>query len=275
MEEQIAQELTVDTVFVEQNIVNENKSVNNQITAPFSYLDGDNHDWIMEYSWGISDGRWLEEPLVEPYNWIGYMTPLVRFYKFEIPTNSILYQERLRRDRFTLMYQTEERDKLYGLETTTSYFTGVYDLGFNSNYSFLSLIKDGINYSRQNRVGEQTNLDHPLVGIWGSLPFLTEYRIVDTVDSVYYMEINKPIPYWAIRVGNYLLRQIDEKTFETVSAFPDGLLRLEIVSDRSILLRPLFELPEDEEGLADLLVMNRGLVRLSELTEEDLNPYQW
>jgi hypothetical protein len=105
-----------------------------------------------------------------------------------------------------------------------------------------------------NRVGQQEDFANPLVGIWGEQPALTEYRIVGSADSLYYMEITEPyngvgVYGQAIRIGTYLLRQIDGYIFETVSAFPEGRFRVEIRNDRrTIILVPLFTLPEDEDG---------------------------
>jgi hypothetical protein len=127
------------------------------------------------------------------------------------------------------------------------------------------LRKNGIHYGRQNRVGEQSDPAFPLVGTWGMLPNLTEYRMLAPTDCIYYMEINKEIPHWAIRRGTYLLKQTGENTFETVSSFYDGRLQLEIMNDREILLTPLFTLPEDEEGIVAPLI----ITRMSKRTELD------
>jgi hypothetical protein len=168
-----------------------------------------------------------------------------------------MYQERLRRERFTLVYhQMDKIDKLFKLEDTLS--NNVYDLEFSNNYNFLSMKWGNIPYpTRQQRVGNQENKNYPLVGIWGSLPHLTEYRIVDPKGCFLYMEIKEQYPFWAIREGTYLLKQIDEKTFETVSSFPDGRLRLEIKDEKTISLVPLFTLPNDEQGRVDPLTIRR------------------
>ncbi|WP_461248723.1 hypothetical protein, partial [Treponema sp. R6D11] len=88
---------------------------------------------------------------------------------------------------------------------------------------------------------------------------LNEYRIVDSKDCFIYMEIEKQFLPWAIREGTYLLKQIDEKTFETVSSFPDGRLRLTVENERRIILTPLFTLPKDERGRLDPLIIRRRL----------------
>jgi len=71
------------------------------------------------------------------------------------------------------------------------------------------------------------------------------------------MEIKDQFPTWAIREGTYLLKQIDEKTFETVSSFPDGCLRLTVENEKRIILTPLFKLPKDERGRLDPLIIRR------------------
>jgi len=204
----------------------------------------DNYDWLIKYNW-ILDSNYIM-----PLNYY------VIFRKLEILPNVTTYQRRLRNQIFSIGYQTDKQDKLFILKDT--FFEGVYDIIFGNNYTTLSLIEDGTNHGLQNRVGNQENRNYPLVGIWGKLPYLTEYRIVDPKDCFIYMEIKKQYPLWAIREGTYLLKQIDEKTFETVSSFPDGRLRLEVKHERAIILTPLFTLPDDEQGKVDPLLILRN-----------------
>jgi hypothetical protein len=204
------------------------------------------YDWLINYIW------WLETDLFDMNE-----PPKVIFRKLEVIPGSIMYYERLRRERFAIVYhQTEEPNKLYKLEDTLS--NNIYDLAFSNNYTSLSIRWGNIPYPlQQNRVGQQTNRNYPLVGVWGSLPHLTEYRIVDPAGCYIYMEIAKQMPTWAIREGDYLLKQIDVNTFETVSPFPDGRLRLEVKNEKQISLIPLFTLPNDERGKVDPLLINR------------------
>jgi hypothetical protein len=202
-----------------------------------------------KYDWFIKDNWILDSDYIMPLNYY------VIFRKLEVVPGSVMYQERLRKQRFTLEYQTDKLDKLFIVEDTI--FKGVYDVQFGNNYTSLSLIKGGTNYGLQNRVGVQENKNYPLVGIWGRLPYLTEYRIVDPKDCFIYMEIKEQYPLWAIREGTYLLKQIDEKTFETVSSFPDGRLRLTVENEDLITLTPLFKLPDDEQGKVEPLLILR------------------
>jgi hypothetical protein len=212
----------------------------------------ENHDWLTEFDWFIEDGRYLVDPSAKQTVWMGWRTPLAVFKKFYIPSNSILYQARLRKELFYFLYQTEEKDKLFPIGSALG--TGVYDLEFENNYSNLSYRRNGLP-GYQERVGQQTHPDYPLVGIWGRLPFLTEYRLVDhPADCLYYMEIDREIPGWAVRSGTYLLRQTGDKVFESISSFPDGRIKIEIKSERLLLLTPLFTLP-DEDGLVAPLGM--------------------
>jgi hypothetical protein len=252
-------------------------TISMDVLDTLSYLDENNYDWMTEYGWLVLDGRWLEDSTVQPIDRV-YGNARVIFRKLKIPPNSVFYQERLRRVRFTLMYQTEERSKFNILENSDN--ISVFNVEFMDNYSRIRRFIDGTPWGFSNRVGEQENPDFPLVGIWGNLPFLTEYRIVEPLDSVYTMEIieaniNWGIPDSVVRVGIYLLRRVGETTFETVTAFPDGHLRLEIQNDRHILLRPLFELPEDEEGIVGLLQMHRDHVKLSEMPDPSFNPFDF
>jgi len=196
-----------------------------------------NHDWLLDSEYNINKAH------------------QVIFRKLEGLPESIMYQERLRRERFTLVYQTNQPNMLFMLEDTFN--KGIYDVKFGNNFASLSLIEGGTNYGLQNRVGIQENKNYPLVGIWGNLPYLTEYRIVDPKGCFLYMEIKDQYPFWAIRKGSYLLKQINEKTFETVSSFPDGRLRLEIKDEKTISLIPLFTLPDDEKGRVDPLTIRR------------------
>jgi len=200
-----------------------------------------NHDWVLETE--------LFDILSKPYR--------VIFRKLEILPENIMYQERLRKERFTLVYHQKNKfDNLFKLEDTLS--NNVYNLEFGNNYNFLSMKWGNIPYpTRQQRVGKQENKNYPLVGIWGELPFLTEYRIVDPKDCFIYMEIERQFPFWAIREGTYLLKQINENTFETVSSFPDGRLRLTVENEKRIILTPLFTLPKDEKGRLDPLIIRR------------------
>jgi len=216
-------------------------------TVSLSLFAQEKYDWLINHYWFLDS----EYDMHKSYR--------VIFRKLEVLHGSIMYQIRLRNERFTLGYQTNQPNKFFIVEDTI--FKGVFDVNFGSNFNSISLVReDGIKYGLQNRVGYQKNKNYPLVGIWGSLPYLTEYRIVDPKDCFIYMEIEEQYPLWAIREGTYLLKQIDEKTFETVSSFPDGRLRLEVREvrgDKIISLIPLFTLSDDEKGKIDPLTIIR------------------
>ena len=205
-----------------------------------------------KYDWLINNNWWLETELFDIND-----PPRVIFRKVEILPMSIMYHERLRRERFTLVYhQISKIEKLYKLEDTLS--NNVYNLEFGDNNNFLSIKWGKIPYpTRQQRVGKQENKNYPLVGIWGELPHLTEYRIIDPKDCIIYMDIEEQFSTWAIREGTYLLKQINEDTFETVSSFPDGRLRLTVEHGGRIILTPLCTLPKDEKGRLDPLIIRR------------------
>jgi len=213
-------------------------------TFSLSLFAEEKYDWLIKNNWSLES---LLFNLNEPCR--------VYFRKLEILPGITMYQQRLRKDRFMLQYQTDKKDKLYVLEM--SYVNGYYDMVFGNNYTSLSLTMNGTPHGTQERVGKQENKNFPLVGIWGKLPYLTEYRIVDPKDCFIYMEITDQYPYWAIREGTYLLKQIDEKTFETVSSFPDGRLRLTVNNEKQIVLTPLFTLPDDEKGSVGSLLICR------------------
>jgi len=210
-----------------------------------SLFTQEKYDWLINHHWWLKS----EYDMHKPYQ--------VIFRKLEIVPGSILYQRRLRNERFTLGYQTNQPNKFFIMDDTL--YSGVYDVNFGNNFNSISLVNEnGKKHGLQKRVDKQENRNYPLVGIWGSFPYLTEYRIVDPKDCFIYMEIEEQYPLWAIREGTYLLKQIDEKTFETVSSFPDGRLRLEVKGARGeeiISLVPLFKLPDDEKGRVDPLTI--------------------
>ncbi|GBU27330.1 hypothetical protein R84B8_00860 [Treponema sp. R8-4-B8] len=214
-------------------------------TVSLSLFAEEKYDWLIKHNWLLETE--LFDILSKPYQ--------VIFRKLEVLPGITMYQERLRQEWFSLGYQTDQLDKLFIVESTIS--KGFYDVKFNENYTSLELVKNKLSYGLQNRVGKQENKKYPLVGIWGELPYLTEYRIVDTKDCFIYMEIERQFPFWAIREGTYLLKQINENTFETVSSFPDGRLRLTVENESRIILTPLFTLPKDEKGRLDPLIIRR------------------
>ncbi|MCL2184358.1 MAG: hypothetical protein FWB86_00695 [Treponema sp.] len=232
------------------------------------YLVGETFDYLTDYFWMVSDGRYLLDPPVQTINWVGKMTPCIIFYELNIPPISIMYQERLRNEMFTLRYQTEEEEnKLFPVYN--SFSDKIYDVKFGNDFNTLAFLVGNTLYWRKDRTNQQEDFEHPLVGIWGGMPVsLHEYRIVDTTDCLYYMEIDKEIPYWGVRRGTYLLKKIDNKTFETVSSFPDGKLRLVVESRNQMLMTPLFTLPEDEEGILGPLVLHRNSRKISVLLND-------
>jgi len=227
----------------------------------------ENYDWLTEYGWTLDDGRQLVDSSVEHIDWIGFKTPLVFFEKFYIPLDSVLYQVQLRRDLFYFLYQTEDKDKLYPIGSV--FGTEVFDLEFGDNYSYISLHRNGIPYGRHYRVGQQLDPNYLLVGIWGKLPSLIEYRLVNPENCVFYMGIDRDIPGYAVRQGTYLFYQTGDDTFETISSFPDGHMRLEIIDERRLILTPLYALPEDEEGWVAPLIVDRMPWRKADLVKEE------
>ena len=212
----------------------------------------ENHDWLTEYSW------YLEMDDNGPYiYWHSYKIPHGEFYKFSIPPEGTIYRNRLRNISFSYFYQTEP-EKVFSLETDkNSEGKGMaYDVRQRENYSYMSITKGLIPLVWGDRNGGQYNANHPLVGIWGRLPFLSEIRLVEPADYVFYLEIQEEIPGFAIRYGTYLFKQTGDKIFETDSSFPDGHMRLEIKNQELLVLTPLFKLP-DEKGLVEPLFMRR------------------
>lgn len=226
----------------------------------------ENHDWITEFEWSLSDGRDTVKPGEDHIYWHSYKTPYVKFEKFEMPPNSVLYQVRLRNEMFYFLYQTEETAKLFPIGNSLG--TEPLDINFRDDFSRISLRRNRMPWGNQSRAGQQENPDYPLVGIWGSLPALEEYRLIDPANCLYYMDIDKEIPYWAVREGTYLLKQTGDNVFETISSFPDGELRLEMIDEQRIIITTQFTLP-DEEGFLGPLLMSRHPINSRFLDEEE------
>ena len=237
----------------------------------------ENHDWITEYGWGISSGRLSEhsQHIVDLIR-----LPRVDFYLFEIPQRSVLYQERIRNTTNTLfyyLYHTDNDELFFRVRSTwLDNRPDPFIIRFDNNYSRMSRRSRGnISLGSGIRNGEQFDQEYPLVGTWvGSIEY--DYRLVDPVDAIYYMDIidhmpesENGMPLWAIRSGTYLLKQTGDKTFETISPLPDGKLRLEIINERSLLLTPLFTLPEGEEGFLTPLTITGGYFKHGEGDEID------
>ena len=191
--------------------------------------------------------------------WHSYNTPFGEFYKFSIPQESTVYRNRLRNEHFSYFYQTEaENNKAFSLEANQNSEDKhpEYNVNQRGNYSYMSITRGRIPLVWGDRNGGQYSAGHPLVGIWGELPFLSEIRLVEPADYVFYLEIQKEIPGFAVRYGTYLFKQVGDKVFETDSSFPDGHMRLEIKNRELLVLTPLFKLP-DEKGLVEPLFMRR------------------
>jgi hypothetical protein len=219
------------------------------ISVSMSLWTLDNQDWLTEYYWSIDR--------IDLDDWPGHgSVPHGIFHKLSIPVGSTIYRRRLRNEYFNYLYQTE-KDKIFFLETAKD--SDGRDLEFNirqrENNLYISSSKSSY-FISGNRNGGQYNADHPLVGIWGTLPALHEFRLVEPADYVFYLEIPDEMRGFAIRHGTYLFKQVGDNVFETDSSFPDGHMRLEIRNRERLVLTPLFTLP-DERGLVQPLILRQ------------------
>jgi len=174
-----------------------------------SLVAEENYDWLTTgRSWWIEDGRELVDPKADFIYW--NQPPNIKFEKFEIPSRSVLYQGQLRNELYYFVYETEEEtNKLYAIGS--AYGTIPWQIDFKDNNSLIIRYRGPTFWGSHRRVGVQENESHPIVGIWGNLPALTEYRLVDPINCLYFMEIDKEIPGWAVREGTYLLRKHEFK----------------------------------------------------------------
>jgi hypothetical protein len=222
------------------------------LSGSLSLLAWENQDWLTEYYWSIemSDGVYIDWPGHGP-------VPHGEFRKLSIPVGSTIYRSRLRNEYFNYLYQTE-KNKIFFLEIAKD-SNGKdleFDIRLRENYSYISISRGYLLYIVGERNGRQYNADYPLVGIWGALPALHEIRLVESANYVFYLEIPKEMPGFAVRNGTYLFKQVGDNVFETDSCFPDGHMRLEIRNRDWLVLTPLFTLP-DERGLVQPLYLRQ------------------
>jgi hypothetical protein len=217
----------------------------------------ENQDWITEYGWS------MEMDLRSPhhYDWHWYKIPHATINKVLIPPGSTIYRCRFQNSWFYYYYQLDS-EHVFELGRDKDGDGKDDELGIewrkNNNYFAISNPKGKSSMERfiqgKERTGGRRLNRHPLVGIWDSVPFLLEFRLAKPANYIYFMEIDKDIPSFAIRRGTYLLKQVEDTVFESDSCFPDGHIRLEIQDKETLVLKPLFELPEYEGLLEPLLL---------------------
>jgi hypothetical protein len=215
----------------------------------------ENQDWLTEYDWGMQ----MDYNSRIQYDWNGPQVPLVIFGKFKAPPGSAIYRRRLRKEYFDYFYQTrKEHIFLLGRDTDNDGKDDELNFRERGNYSYMSIKdKEGLLLDAGDRIGGQYQAEHPLVGIWDRPENPSEFRFVEPANYVYYLEISKNIPGFAVRTGTYLFKQVGDKVFETDSSFPDGHMRLELLNQDRLRFTPLFTLP-DERGLVEPLLICRN-----------------
>jgi hypothetical protein len=222
------------------------------ISLPLAALE--NQNWLTGYSWYL--GR-------EDLNPVMYqdIMPHANFGTFAKPNDGfVVYHCRWRKDLFGYFYQrTADREHVFCLNADIDHDGKDDELEVHQreNYSYMFLVnKQGSPYAGGKRADGQRIEGHPLIGIWGDMPDVAELRLVEPAEYSIYVDID-PIPFFAIRSGEYLFKQIADNVFETDSSFPDGHMRLEIRSDHLIVLIPLFTLP-GENGMVQPMFWWRG-----------------
>jgi hypothetical protein len=215
----------------------------------------ENQDWIIRDDWYVV----MDYRSPNHYDWHDYKTPLVTIRKIMLPAGSTLYRERLRKDNFSYYYQMEKAHVFFlGHDNDQDGKDDELEVHQRENYSYMFLVnKQGSPYVGGKKVGEQHIEEHPLVGIWGELPSLSELRLVEPANYVYYLEIDREIPSFAVRQDAYLLKQVGDKVFESDSSFSDGHIRLEIKGKQQLVFTPLFDL-QDEKGFVEPFFIECG-----------------
>jgi hypothetical protein len=218
----------------------------------------ENQDWLTEYEWAMQMD--YNSPVI--YDWNGPQIPVVMIGKFEAPPGSAIYRRRIRKEIFDYFYQTGKKHIfLLGRDKDNDGRDDELDFGERGNYSYMYIEdKKGLLLDSGDRIGGQYQAESPLAGVWGRPNNPSEFRFVEPANYVYYLEISKNIPGFAVRTGTYLFKQVGDKVFETDSSFPDGHIRLEIINRDRLRFTPLFTLP-DEQGLVEPLLIGRGARR--------------
>jgi hypothetical protein len=208
-----------------------------------------NQDWLTEYDWYVTMDD--EGPFIywhkSPHGIIG---------KSNIPAGSTIYRRLLRKEYFSYLYQSEKEYIYmlgYGRESTGN--DSVFDLTLRDNNTVMFISNDRGYIFGGNRLGGEKVESHPLAGIWGKPENSSEIRLVEPANYIYYLQIDE-IPGFAIRANNYLFKQLSDTLFETDSSFSDGHMRLEIKDEETLVLTPLFTLP-NERGLVEPLILHR------------------
>lgn len=235
------------------------------VSVSLSLQAWENYDWLTGYNW------FLEMDDKGPYGAIDWHNvPLGEFGKCLIPEGYTIYRRRLRNEMFYYLYQNPvETEKIYYLgmhtadedEEDDTNEDDEFSLKMRDNNSYMSISRGFLLLGSGNRNGGQSDPGHPLVGVWGELPSLSDIRLVKPDNYCYYFIIDNKIPGFAVRSGTYLFRQTGDKVFETDNCFPDGYMRLEIVSPELLVLTPLFEKIPNEKGLIEPLLVRRGQPR--------------
>jgi hypothetical protein len=214
----------------------------------------ENQDWLTGYDWFLE----MDTRSPNHYDWHGYKTPYAKIKPFLIPPGSVIYRRRLRKEYFGYFYQSE-KDHIFflGYDRDEDGHDDKLKFTLRDNFSYMSIKQEvTILLDCGDRIGAMYDTEHPLVGIWGEPDNPSEFRLVEPAEYVYYLKIDKEIPGFAVRTGTYLFKQIGDTVFETDSSFPDGHMRLEIKDRDTLVLTPLFTLP-DEEGLVEPLLLKR------------------
>lgn len=211
---------------------------------------GQDYNWLTETDWALE--------MTDEGDYIYWnQQPYGCFRKNMIPKENAIYRRWLPTKYFNYFYPFGndnmvrvgfDHDKdgkddvldIYSRDNRTVFFIEDSETGF--------LLGGGI------RDGEIIDERHPFAGIWtNGKNFSSEVRLVAPAKYQLFLEITK-VPGFGIREGWYLLKQISRTLFESDSTWPDGHIRIEVLSKTELLLTPLFKLPK-EEGRVEPLKM--------------------
>jgi hypothetical protein len=213
----------------------------------------ENQDWITGCRWTVTMD--LNSPRYA--EWKANEIPFAIFKPVLLPSENTIYCCRLLNERFRHYYRTDLGGFFeLGNEKDEDGNTNELMLIRRDNFKFIKLVNKRTDEARQwgRRSGGECLDEYPLVGIWGLAPHLFEFRLVKPANYIYFMEIDKEIPGFAIRAGTYLFKQVGDTVFESEATFSDSHIRLEIRDEKTLVLKPLFKLPA-YEGLLEPLVL--------------------
>ena len=185
-----------------------------------------------------------------------------RFRRNDLPGDTVFYRQQAPTKYFFGYYPAgEENIVMLGHDYNKDGRDDALKIISRAENSYFMLVQPEDPYlllSGGTRVGPAQYPDHPFVGVWRYGGGLTsEVRLVPPGEYRFFMELSR-IRGYGIRDGWYFLKYLGNNVFESDDTFEDGRIRLEVKSEKEIILTPLFTLPKSEGITAPVRLRARG-----------------